>query len=96
MTLVLCCDAIVLSLDCHVKPSLKQFHLTLAHRFYPHHQKTLEQLAKSINPGEPCQWVAALYSRDMRFVHYQVLESDLFHLLSLSFSLLQSYCLFHP
>ncbi|NWZ15997.1 UBS3A protein, partial [Agelaius phoeniceus] len=75
--------------DCHVKPSLKQFHLTLAHRFYPHHLKTLEQLAKCINPGEPCQWVAALYSRDMRFVHYQVLEPDLFHLLSLSFSYLQ-------
>ncbi|KAF2975403.1 hypothetical protein EK904_001969 [Melospiza melodia maxima] len=56
--------------DCHVKPSLKQFHLTLAHRFYPHHQKTLEQLAKCINPGEPCQWVAALYSRDMRFAEY--------------------------
>ncbi|KAI1241484.1 hypothetical protein IHE44_0004957 [Lamprotornis superbus] len=61
--------------DCHVKPSLKQFHLTLAHRFYPHHQKTLEQLAKCINPREPCQWVAALYSRDMRFVHYQRLRA---------------------
>nr|XP_014123898.1 ubiquitin-associated and SH3 domain-containing protein A isoform X2 [Zonotrichia albicollis] len=61
--------------DCHVKPTLKQFHLTLAHRFYPHHQKTLEQLAKCINPGEPCQWVAALYSRDMRFVHYQRLRA---------------------
>ncbi|NXR97213.1 UBS3A protein, partial [Oxylabes madagascariensis] len=61
--------------DCHVKPSLKQFHLTLAHRFSPHHQKTLEQLAKCINPGEPCQWVAALYSRDMRFVHYQRLRA---------------------
>ncbi|NWR31751.1 UBS3A protein, partial [Tachuris rubrigastra] len=60
--------------DCHVKPCLKQFHLTLAHKFYPHHQKTLEQLAKSINPEEPCQWVAALYSRDMRFVHYQRLR----------------------
>ncbi|NWT02065.1 UBS3A protein, partial [Mionectes macconnelli] len=61
--------------DCHVKPCLKQFHLTLAHKFYPHHQKTLEQLAKCINPEEPCQWVAALYSRDMRFVHYQRLRA---------------------
>ncbi|KFU84125.1 Ubiquitin-associated and SH3 domain-containing protein A [Chaetura pelagica] len=61
--------------DCHVKPCLKQFHLTLAHKFYPHHQKTLEQLAKCINPGETCQWVAALYSRDMRFVHYQTLRA---------------------
>ncbi|NXY42684.1 UBS3A protein, partial [Ceuthmochares aereus] len=60
--------------DCHVKPCLKQLHLTLAHKFYPHHQKTLEQLAKCINPGETCQWVATLYSRDMRFVHYQTLR----------------------
>ncbi|XP_009069657.1 PREDICTED: ubiquitin-associated and SH3 domain-containing protein A [Acanthisitta chloris] len=61
--------------DCHVKPCTKQFHLTLAHKFYPHHLKTLEQLAKCINPGESCQWVAALYSRDMRFVHYQRLRA---------------------
>ncbi|KAI6079482.1 Ubiquitin associated and SH3 domain-containing protein A [Aix galericulata] len=61
--------------DCHVKPCLKQLHLTLAHKFCPHHQKTLEQLAKCINPGETCQWVAALYSRDMRFVHYQTLRA---------------------
>lgn len=86
---------IVSFLDCHVKPCLKQLHLTLAHKFYPHHQKTLEQLAKCINPGEACQWVAALYSRDMRFVHYQVLSSDIFNFLSpLSDSLLQSSCLF--
>uniref|UniRef100_A0A8C4UNU4 Ubiquitin associated and SH3 domain containing A n=1 Tax=Falco tinnunculus TaxID=100819 RepID=A0A8C4UNU4_FALTI len=61
--------------DCRVKPCQKQLHLTLAHKFYPHHQKTLEQLAKCINPGETCQWVAALYSRDMRFVHYQTLRA---------------------
>ncbi|NXI42545.1 UBS3A protein, partial [Galbula dea] len=61
--------------DCRVKPCLKQLHLTLAHKFYPHHQKTLEQLAKCINPEESCQWVAALYSRDMRFVHYQTLRA---------------------
>ncbi|XP_039224849.1 ubiquitin-associated and SH3 domain-containing protein A isoform X1 [Crotalus tigris] len=67
-------EATVLA-DCCVKPSKKQLHLTLAHKFYPHHQKTLEQLAKSINPKQSCQWVAALYSRDMRFVHYQVLRA---------------------
>uniref|UniRef100_A0A803YQI7 Ubiquitin-associated and SH3 domain-containing protein A n=1 Tax=Meleagris gallopavo TaxID=9103 RepID=A0A803YQI7_MELGA len=61
--------------DCHVKPCLKQLHLTLAHKFCPHHQKTLEQLAKCINPEETCLWVAALYSRDMRFVHYQTLRA---------------------
>ncbi|KAF7251171.1 Ubiquitin-associated and SH3 domain-containing protein A [Varanus komodoensis] len=61
--------------DCCVKPSTKQLHMTLANKFYPHHQKTLEQLAKSINPRQSCQWVATLYSRDMRFVHYQVLRA---------------------
>ncbi|XP_069886866.1 ubiquitin-associated and SH3 domain-containing protein A isoform X4 [Dipodomys merriami] len=61
--------------DCTVKPCTKQLHLTLAHRFYPHHQRTLEQLARAIQPSHDCQWTAALYSRDMRFVHYQTLRT---------------------
>uniref|UniRef100_A0ACB8FHB0 Ubiquitin-associated and SH3 domain-containing protein A n=1 Tax=Sphaerodactylus townsendi TaxID=933632 RepID=A0ACB8FHB0_9SAUR len=61
--------------DCQVKPSTKQLHLTLANKFYPHHQKTLEELAISINPKQSCHWTATLYSRDMRFVHYQVLRA---------------------
>ncbi|XP_061048819.1 ubiquitin-associated and SH3 domain-containing protein A isoform X1 [Eubalaena glacialis] len=60
--------------DCTVKPCTKQLHLTLAHKFYPHHQRTLEQLARAVHPGHGCQWMAALYSRDMRFVHYQTLR----------------------
>ena len=65
------------STDCTIKPCTKQLHLTLAHKFYPHHQRTLEQLAKAIQPSHSCQWTAALYSRDMRFVHYQVREPGL-------------------
>ncbi|XP_045396676.1 ubiquitin-associated and SH3 domain-containing protein A isoform X1 [Lemur catta] len=61
--------------DCAVKPCTKQLHLTLAHKFYPHHQRTLEQLARAIHPGLGCPWTAALYSRDMRFVHYQTLRA---------------------
>ncbi|XP_036303344.1 ubiquitin-associated and SH3 domain-containing protein A isoform X2 [Pipistrellus kuhlii] len=61
--------------DCTVKPCTKQLHLTLAHKFYPHHQRTLEQLARAVHPGHSCQWTAALYSRDMRFVHYQTLRA---------------------
>ncbi|XP_030770523.1 ubiquitin-associated and SH3 domain-containing protein A isoform X2 [Rhinopithecus roxellana] len=61
--------------DCSVKPCTKQLHLTLAHKFYPHHQRTLEQLARAIPLGHSCQWTAALYSRDMRFVHYQTLRA---------------------
>ncbi|XP_037000487.2 ubiquitin-associated and SH3 domain-containing protein A isoform X1 [Artibeus jamaicensis] len=67
-------EAAVLA-DCTVKPCTKQLHLTLAHKFYPHHQRTLEQLARAVNPGHSCQWTAALYSRDMRFVHYQTLRA---------------------
>lgn len=65
-------NIIILSIDCRIKPSTKQLHLTLANKFSPHHQKTLEQLAKSINVKQSCQWMVALYSRDMRFVHYSV------------------------
>ncbi|XP_057360883.1 ubiquitin-associated and SH3 domain-containing protein A isoform X1 [Manis pentadactyla] len=61
--------------DCTVKPCTKQLHLTLAHKFYPHHQRALEQLARAIRLGPGCQWTAALYSRDMRFVHYQTLRA---------------------
>ncbi|XP_052019426.1 ubiquitin-associated and SH3 domain-containing protein A isoform X1 [Apodemus sylvaticus] len=61
--------------DCTIKPCTKQLHLTLAHKFYPHHQRTLEQLARTIQPSHTCQWTAALYSRDMRFVHYQTLKA---------------------
>ncbi|XP_027785153.2 ubiquitin-associated and SH3 domain-containing protein A isoform X1 [Marmota flaviventris] len=60
--------------DCSVKACTKQLHLTLAHKFYPHHQRTLEELARAIHPSHSCQWTAALYSRDMRFVHYQTLK----------------------
>ncbi|XP_037687266.1 ubiquitin-associated and SH3 domain-containing protein A isoform X2 [Choloepus didactylus] len=61
--------------DCIVKPCTKQLHLTLAHKFYPHHQRTLEQLARALCPDPGCQWTAALYSRDMRFVHYHTLRA---------------------
>nr|XP_019601219.1 PREDICTED: ubiquitin-associated and SH3 domain-containing protein A isoform X1 [Rhinolophus sinicus] len=67
-------EAAVLA-DCTVKPCTKQLHLTLAHKFYPHHQRTLEQLARAVHPGLSCQWTATLYSRDMRFVHYQTLRA---------------------
>ncbi|XP_055975616.1 ubiquitin-associated and SH3 domain-containing protein A [Sorex fumeus] len=61
--------------DCSVKPSSKQLHLTLAHKFYPHHQRTLEQMARAVPPDLSCQWAATLCSRDMRFVHYQTLRA---------------------
>ncbi|XP_069491751.1 ubiquitin-associated and SH3 domain-containing protein A isoform X3 [Ambystoma mexicanum] len=60
---------------CQVKVPRKQLHMTLAHKFNPHHQWTLEQLAKSISPSQTCQWTADLYSRDMRFVNYKTLRA---------------------
>ncbi|XP_059020783.1 ubiquitin-associated and SH3 domain-containing protein A isoform X2 [Mustela lutreola] len=74
LALTFATEASVLA-DCTVKPCTKQLHLTLAHKFYPHHQRTLEELARAIHPGHSCQWTAALYSRDMRFVHYQTLRA---------------------
>ncbi|XP_031752246.1 ubiquitin-associated and SH3 domain-containing protein A [Xenopus tropicalis] len=61
--------------DCPVRPLSKQLHLTLAHKFSPHHQGTLEHLAKSISPAQSCEWEAVLFSRDMRFAYYQTLRT---------------------
>ncbi|KAL4681814.1 hypothetical protein H8959_007291 [Pygathrix nigripes] len=56
--------------DCSVKPCTKQLHLTLAHKFYPHHQRTLEQLARAIPLGHSCHrteasegWVIGISQR---------------------------------
>lgn len=61
--------------DCSIRLVSREFHLTLAHKFSPHLQGTLECLAKSICPTQNCVWEATLYSRDMRFVHYQTLRA---------------------
>ncbi|XP_078088204.1 ubiquitin-associated and SH3 domain-containing protein A-like [Mustelus asterias] len=61
--------------DCHIELYNKQLHLTLSHKFQIQQQWKLEELARAIALGVSCQWTAALYSRDMRFVHYQILRS---------------------
>ncbi|XP_078416615.1 ubiquitin-associated and SH3 domain-containing protein A-like [Cetorhinus maximus] len=58
--------------DCHIELYNKQLHLTLSHKFQVQQQWKLEELARSIRLGVSCQWTAAIYSRDMRFVHYQI------------------------
>ncbi|XP_041067873.1 ubiquitin-associated and SH3 domain-containing protein A-like [Carcharodon carcharias] len=58
--------------DCHIELYSKQLHLTLSHKFQVQQQWKLEELARSIRLGVSCQWTAAIYSRDMRFVHYQI------------------------
>ncbi|KAM3935809.1 ubiquitin-associated and SH3 domain-containing protein A-like [Leptodactylus fuscus] len=69
------CHQVCTMTGCSVKPVSRDFHLTLAHKFSPHHQATLERLAKSISPTQSCVWEAAIFSRDMRFVHYQTLQA---------------------
>ncbi|KAG8430563.1 hypothetical protein GDO86_020380, partial [Hymenochirus boettgeri] len=69
------CKEVTKLADCTVKPVTKQLHLTLAHKFSPHHQGTLEHLAKSISPTQSCEWEAIIFSRDMRFVHYKTLRA---------------------
>ncbi|XP_051870461.1 ubiquitin-associated and SH3 domain-containing protein A-like [Pristis pectinata] len=61
--------------DCQVEVSSNPLHLTLSHRFLPEHQRELEARARAIGLGVSCQWTVGLYSRDMRFVHYQVLQA---------------------
>ncbi|XP_040278640.1 ubiquitin-associated and SH3 domain-containing protein A isoform X2 [Bufo bufo] len=69
------CQEVSSLTDCPVKPLSREFHLTLAHKFSPHHQATLERLAKSISATQGCVWEAAIFSRDMRFVHYQTFRA---------------------
>uniref|UniRef100_UPI00398E7460 ubiquitin-associated and SH3 domain-containing protein A-like n=1 Tax=Pristiophorus japonicus TaxID=55135 RepID=UPI00398E7460 len=61
--------------DCQIEVYNRQPHLTLSHKFLPQHHCTLEEMARSIMLGLSCHWTAALYSRDMRFVHYQILRA---------------------
>ncbi|XP_075703363.1 ubiquitin-associated and SH3 domain-containing protein A [Rhinoderma darwinii] len=69
------CHQVSTLTGCSVRSVSRDFHLTLAHKFSPHHQGTLERLAKSISPTQRCVWEAAIFSRDMRFVHYQTLRA---------------------
>ncbi|XP_065137310.1 ubiquitin associated and SH3 domain containing Bb isoform X1 [Paramisgurnus dabryanus] len=60
--------------DVHVEPHKKQLHLTLAYYFPPNHLSSLEKLAKGIEVKLGCDWLAALFSRDMRFVNHETLR----------------------
>lgn len=55
-----------------MEPHKKQLHLTLAYQFPTNHFSSLEKLAKGIEVKLGCDWLAALFSRDMRFVNHEV------------------------
>lgn len=46
--------------------------MTLAYHFQTSHLPTLEKLAQNIDVKLGCDWVAAIFSRDIRFVNHEV------------------------
>ncbi|XP_072558105.1 ubiquitin-associated and SH3 domain-containing protein B [Paramormyrops kingsleyae] len=60
--------------DIHVEPHKKQLHVTLAYHFQANHLPSLEKLAKGIDVSVGCDWLAVLYSRDIRFANHETLR----------------------
>uniref|UniRef100_H2UZ97 Ubiquitin associated and SH3 domain containing B n=1 Tax=Takifugu rubripes TaxID=31033 RepID=H2UZ97_TAKRU len=60
--------------DAHVEPHKKQLHVTLAYHFHASHLPVLEKLAKNVDVGSGCDWLAVLYSRDIRFANHETLQ----------------------
>ena len=61
-----------LPLEVHVEPHKKQLHVTLAYHFQASHLPTLEKLAQNIDVKLGCDWVATIFSRDIRFANHEV------------------------
>lgn len=61
-----------LALEVHVEPHKKQLHVTLAYNFPTNHLPSLEKLAKGIEAKLGCDWLAVLFSRDIRFANHEV------------------------
>lgn len=59
--------------DVHVEPHKKQLHVTLAYHFQASHLPVLEKLAKNVDPLAGCDWLAVLFSRDIRFANHEVI-----------------------
>ncbi|KAF3840725.1 hypothetical protein F7725_006587 [Dissostichus mawsoni] len=57
--------------DVHVEPHKKQLHVTLAYHFQASHLPNLEKLAKTVEVSSGCDWLAVLYSRDIRFANHE-------------------------
>ena len=58
--------------EVHVEPHKKQLHVTLAYHFHASHLPTLEKLAQNIDVKLGCDWVATIFSRDIRFANHEV------------------------
>ncbi|XP_053546080.1 ubiquitin-associated and SH3 domain-containing protein B isoform X2 [Bombina bombina] len=57
-----------------IEPHKKQLHVTLAYHFQANHLSTLEKLAQNIDINLGCDWVATIFSRDIRFVNHETLQ----------------------
>uniref|UniRef100_A0A669B3R7 Ubiquitin associated and SH3 domain containing Bb n=1 Tax=Oreochromis niloticus TaxID=8128 RepID=A0A669B3R7_ORENI len=60
--------------EVHVEPHKKQLHVTLAYNFPSDHLPSLEKLAKGIEVKLGCDWLAVLFSRDIRFANHETLR----------------------
>uniref|UniRef100_H3DA38 Ubiquitin associated and SH3 domain containing Bb n=1 Tax=Tetraodon nigroviridis TaxID=99883 RepID=H3DA38_TETNG len=60
--------------EVHVEPHRKQLHVTLAYNFPSSHLPSLEKLAKGIEVKLGCDWLAVLFSRDIRFANNETLR----------------------
>uniref|UniRef100_A0AAQ5X5J0 Ubiquitin-associated and SH3 domain-containing protein B n=1 Tax=Amphiprion ocellaris TaxID=80972 RepID=A0AAQ5X5J0_AMPOC len=60
--------------DVHVEPHKKQLHVTLAYHFQTSHLPVLEKLAKNVDASSGCDWLAVLFSRDIRFANHETLQ----------------------
>ncbi|XP_014051313.1 ubiquitin-associated and SH3 domain-containing protein B isoform X1 [Salmo salar] len=60
--------------DVHVEPHKKQLHVTLAYHFQANHLAALEKLAKGVDVSLGCDWLAVLFSRDIRFANHETLR----------------------
>ncbi|XP_075460397.1 ubiquitin-associated and SH3 domain-containing protein B isoform X5 [Ascaphus truei] len=63
-----------LKTEVQVEPHKKQLHVTLAYHFQASHLPTLEKLAQNIDINLGCDWVAAIFSRDIRYVNHENLQ----------------------
>lgn len=57
-----------------MEPHKKQLHVTLAYNFPSDHLPSLEKLAKGIEVKLGCDWLAVLFSRDIRFANHEVAD----------------------
>ncbi|KAM8927235.1 ubiquitin-associated and SH3 domain-containing protein B isoform 2-T2 [Pelodytes ibericus] len=63
-----------LKTEVRIEPHKKQLHVTLAYHFQATHLPTLEKLAHGIDVTLGCDWVATIFSRDIRFVNHETLQ----------------------